>query len=95
MHKNKDGIYIYNQDAYKGIKKSRNLPQNSRYDYQYVEPGVTTEELDKNATSLRCHIIQYRQTLGYEAIQNPVVFLFNHVVCHGILVKKDLKMVIS
>ena len=42
MHKNKDGIYIYNQDAYKGIKKACELASKTLDMIgQYVEPGVT------------------------------------------------------
>ena len=47
MHKNKDGIYIYGEDAYRGIKKACNLASKTLDMIgQFIEPGVTTEELD-------------------------------------------------
>jgi len=66
MNKNKDGIYIYNEDAYKGIKKACNLASKTLdMISQFIEPGVTTEELDK-----KCHdfIVAHNSvpaTLGY------------------------------
>ena len=49
MHKNKDGIYIYSEDAYKGIKKACNLASKTLDMIgQFIEPGVTTEELDRS-----------------------------------------------
>ena len=51
MHKNKDGIHIYNEDAYLGIKKACEIASKTLDMIgQYVEPGVTTEQLDKT-----CH----------------------------------------
>ena len=45
MYKNKDGIYIYNEDAYNGIKKACEIASKTLdMIADYVEPGVTTEE---------------------------------------------------
>jgi methionyl aminopeptidase len=92
MHKNKDGILIYNEDALMGIKKaceiaSRTLDMIG----QHVEPGVTTEELDK-----KCHdfILAHQSvpaTLGYRGYPKSCCISLNHVVCHGIPSNKKLK----
>ena len=58
----------------------------------YVQPGVTTEELDK-----RCHdfIVDELQSipanLGYRGFPKTVCTSVNHVVCHGIPGDKRLK----
>ena len=51
MRKNKDGIHIYDTDAHEGIKKACEIASKTLDMIgNYVEPGVTTEELDKT-----CH----------------------------------------
>ena len=51
---------------------------------QFIEPGVTTEELDK-----KCHdfILDHNSvpaTLGYRGYPKSCCISLNHVVCHGI-----------
>ncbi len=58
---------------------------------QYIEPGVTTEQLDKT-----CHdfILAHNSapaTLGYRGYPKSCCISLNHVVCHGIPSKKKLK----
>lgn len=58
---------------------------------EYIQPGVTTEELDE-----RCHrfIIQHGGTaacLGYNGFPKTVCISVNNVVCHGIPGPKKLK----
>ena len=92
MHKNKDGIYIYNDDAYKGIRKACEIASKTLDMIgDYVEPGVTTEELDK-----KCHdfILSHNSvpaTLGYRGYPKSCCISLNHVVCHGIPSNKKLK----
>ena len=92
MHKNKDGIYIYSEDAYKGIKKACNLASKTLDMIgQFIEPGVTTEELDK-----KCHdfIVAHNSvpaTLGYRGYPKSCCISLNHVVCHGIPGRRKLK----
>ena len=92
MHKNKDGIYIYNYDAYKGIRKACEIASKTLdMIANYVEPGVTTEELDK-----ACHdfILLHNSvpaTLGYRGYPKSCCISLNHVVCHGIPNNKKLK----
>jgi len=58
----------------------------------YVQPGVTTEELDK-----RCHdfivdeLKSIPANLGYRGFPKTVCTSVNHVVCHGIPGDKRLK----
>jgi methionyl aminopeptidase len=58
----------------------------------YVQPGVTTEELDK-----RCHdfivdeLKSIPANLGYRGFPKTVCTSVNHVVCHGIPGEKRLK----
>ena len=92
MHKNKDGIYIYSYDAYKGIRKACEIASKTLdMIANYVEPGVTTEELNQ-----ACHDFILLQnavpaTLGYRGYPRPCCISLNHVVCHGIPNNKKLK----
>ena len=62
MHKNKDGIYIYNEEAYEGIKNACEIASKTLDMIgDYVKSGATTEELDKNVMILFCHTIQCLQ----------------------------------
>jgi methionyl aminopeptidase len=92
MYKNKDGIYIYNKGAYKGIKKACEIASKTLDMIgQYIEPGVTTEKLDS-----ACHdfILAHNAvpaTLGYRGYPKSCCISLNHVVCHGIPGNKKLK----
>ena len=92
MRKNKDGIFIYNKDAYNGIKKACEIASKTLDMIgQFVEPGVKTKELDK-----RCHefILSHNSvpaTLGYRGYPKSCCISLNHVVCHGIPSDKRLK----
>ena len=92
MHKNKDGIYIYDNDAYEGIKKACEIASKTLdMIVDHIEPGVTTEQLDK-----KCHdfILAHNSlpaTLGYRGYPKSCCISLNHVVCHGIPSHKKLK----
>ena len=92
MYKNKDGIYIYDQHAYRGIKKACEVASKTLDMIgQYIEPGVTTEDLD-----MACHdfILENNSvpaTLGYRGYPKSSCISLNHVVCHGIPSNKKLK----
>ena len=92
MHKNKDGIYIYNEEAYEGIKKACEIASKTLDMIgNYVKSGTTTEELNK-----KCHdfILSHNSvpaTLGYRGYPKSCCISLNHVVCHGIPSDKKLK----
>ena len=92
MHKNKDGIYIYNEEAYEGIKKACEIASKTLDMIgDYVKSGATTGELDK-----KCHdfILSHNSvpaTLGYRGYPKSCCISLNHVVCHGIPSDKKLK----
>ena len=92
MHKNKDGIYIYNKDAYIGIKKACEIASKTLDMIgQYVEPGVATEELDKKCHEFMLSHNSVPATLGYRGYPKSCCISLNHVVCHGIPSGKKLK----
>ena len=92
MHKNKDGIYIYDGDAYKGIKEACAIAS-STLDMigNYIEPGVTTEELNKICHDFILSHNSVPATLGYRGYPKSCCISLNHVVCHGIPSDKKLK----
>ena len=92
MYKNKDGIYIYDENAYNGIKKaceiaSRTLDMIG----QYIEAGVSTAELDAACHDFILANNSVPATLGYRGYPKSCCISLNHVVCHGIPGHKKLK----
>ena len=49
-----------------------------------VEPGVTTDELDRIGHEFLCDHGAYPSTLGYKAFPKSLCSSVNEVVCHGI-----------
>ena len=50
----------------------------------HVEPGVTTDELDRIGHEFLCDHGAYPSTLGYRAFPKSLCSSVNEVVCHGI-----------
>lgn len=85
-------ITIHSRQDFEGMRKSGQLAA-SVLDmiHEYVQPGVTTNELDK-----RCHdmIIAHGAIpapLGYKGYPKSICTSVNHVVCHGIPDDRKLK----
>jgi methionyl aminopeptidase len=50
----------------------------------YVEPGITTDELDRIGHEFLCDHGAYPSTLGYRSFPKSLCSSVNEVVCHGI-----------
>jgi methionyl aminopeptidase len=50
----------------------------------YVEPGVTTDELDRVGHEFLCDHGAYPSTLGYKGFPKSLCSSVNEVICHGI-----------
>jgi methionyl aminopeptidase len=51
---------------------------------RHVEPGVTTDELDRIGHEFLCDHGAYPSTLGYRAFPKSLCTSLNEVICHGI-----------
>jgi methionyl aminopeptidase len=51
---------------------------------EHVEPGVTTDELDRIGHEFLCDHGAYPSTLGYKGFPKSLCSSVNEVVCHGI-----------
>lgn len=87
-----DGVVLHGPDGFEGMRKAGQLAA-STLDMitPFVQPGVTTEELDK-----RCHdyITQngaIPAPLNYKGFPKSICTSINHVICHGIPSEKALK----
>src|SRR5262245_59862709 len=51
---------------------------------KHVEPGVTTDELDRVGHEFLCDHGAYPSTLGYKGYPKSLCSSINEVICHGI-----------
>lgn len=51
---------------------------------RHIEPGVTTDELDRVGHEYLCDHGAYPSTLGYKAFPKSLCSSINEVICHGI-----------
>jgi methionyl aminopeptidase len=51
---------------------------------KYIEPGVTTDELDRIGHEYLCDNGAYPSTLGYRGFPKSLCTSVNEVICHGI-----------
>jgi len=51
---------------------------------KHVEPGVTTDELDRIGHEFLCDNSAYPSTLGYRSFPKSLCTSVNEVICHGI-----------
>lgn len=90
--KNKDGITIYSEADFAGMRKAGELAaQVLDMIGDYVVPGVTTGELDKICHDFMIAHNAKPATLGYRGYPASSCISINHVVCHGIPGEKALK----
>ena len=85
-------IVIHDEEDFEGMRKSGKLAAETLdYITPFVEPGITTGELDR-----LCHdYITQRggvpAPLNYRGFPKSICTSINHVVCHGIPGEKKLK----
>jgi methionyl aminopeptidase len=51
---------------------------------EHIEPGVTTDELDRIGHEFLCDHAAYPSTLGYRGFPKSLCTSINEVICHGI-----------
>ena len=89
----RDGaIKIHTADGYAGMRKAGRLAAECLDMLtDKVEPGVSTEALDKLAFEFVLDHGAVPACLGYRGYQHTTCISVNHVVCHGIPSAKPLK----
>jgi len=81
----KDGIEIHNKEDFAGMRKAGKLAA-ELLDYitPHVQPGVTTDELDKLCAEYTTKQNAISAPLNYKGFPKSICTSINHVVCHGI-----------
>ena len=88
----KDGIRIYEPGDFAGMHTAGRLAAEILDDVAaLVEPGVTTEALDRFIEDRVTAAGAKSATIGYRGYQHASCISVNHVVCHGIPGPKLLK----
>jgi methionyl aminopeptidase len=89
---NADGILIHPQSHFEGMRKAGLLAaQTLDYITDFIEPGVTTEALDKLCFDFITKHGAIPAPLNYKGFPKSICTSINHVVCHGIPGPKPLK----
>jgi len=92
LTKTQDGIVLHDKDGFNAMRKAGNFAAKVLdYITPYIEPGITTEEIDN-----LCHEYQIENNtipapLGYRGFPKSICTSVNHVVCHGIPGNRILK----
>lgn len=88
----RDGIRIHEPGDFAGMRRAGQVAATILDDIaEYVQPGISTGELDRiiedkvNAAGAKS------ATIGYKGYQHASCISLNHVVCHGIPGDKKLK----
>lgn len=90
--KNRDGITIHQQADFEAMRKAGKLAAEVLDMIgEYVQPGVTTDSLDKLCHDYMVERNAVPATLGYRGYPKSSCISVNHVVCHGIPGEKKIK----
>jgi methionyl aminopeptidase len=89
---NQDGIMIHDAAGFEGMRKAGKLAaQTLDMITEHVQPGVTTEELDKICHDFITKNGAIPAPLNYKGFPKSICTSINHVVCHGIPEERALK----
>ena len=89
---NRDGIFIHDADGFAGMRVAGRLAAEILDEVgPLVEPGVTTETLDRFIQDRIEAAGATSATIGYKGYQHASCISINHVVCHGIPGPKVLR----
>ncbi|AZQ69353.1 type I methionyl aminopeptidase [Silicimonas algicola] len=81
----KDGIRIYEADAFAGMTRAGALAARILDDVaDMIEPGVTTAEINAAIERMVNEAGATSATIGYKGYEHASCISVNHVVCHGI-----------
>jgi methionyl aminopeptidase len=85
-------IKIHGPDGFAAMRKAGRLAAETLdYIAPFVEPGVTTNEIDRLVHDFTIHHGATPAPLGYRGFPKSVCTSVNHVVCHGIPGDKALR----
>ena len=89
----RDGsIKLHGPEGYEGMRRAGRLAAEILDEMTtMVEPGVTTEELDRKVREMTLDGGAVPATMGYRGYTHSCCISINHVVCHGIPSDKRLK----
>ncbi len=91
-YKNTGAIRIYGPDAFEGMRKACQITARCLDAlYPLVQPGVTTDELDRFIFEFGMDNGALPATLNYRGYTKSSCISINHVVCHGIPNEKPLR----
>ncbi|MDR0484055.1 MAG: type I methionyl aminopeptidase [Alphaproteobacteria bacterium] len=86
-----ENIYIYNQEAFVGLKKAGLLAYKTlEYIKDFVKAGVSTDFLDSKIHDFIIANNAIPATLGYRGYTKSSCISLNHEICHGIPSDKKL-----
>ena len=88
----RDGIRLYDKADFAGMHVAGRLAADILDRIApYVEPGQTTEAIDKTVERMIGEAGAISATIGYKGYQHATCISVNHVVCHGIPGDKMLR----
>lgn len=88
----RDGIRIHEAGDFAGMRQAGQVAATILDDIaEYVQPGVSTGELDRIIEDKVAAAGAKSATIGYKGYQHASCISLNHVVCHGIPGDKKLK----
>ncbi|PIR38038.1 MAG: type I methionyl aminopeptidase [Alphaproteobacteria bacterium CG11_big_fil_rev_8_21_14_0_20_39_49] len=88
----KEQITIHTKEDFESMRKAGNLAARVLdYIVDYVQPGVTTNELNDLCHKMTVENGAESAPLGYKGFPKSICTSVNHVVCHGIPNDKKLK----
>jgi len=86
------GIIIHDEASFVAMRKAGRLAADTLdYITPFIQPGVTTEELDRLCAEFIADHGGISAPLNYRGFPKSVCISINHVVCHGIPGEKRLK----
>lgn len=90
--KNTGVIRLYGSEAFEGMRKASQLTARALDEiYPLVQPGVTTDQLDRFVLEFGMDHGALPATLNYRGYTKSSCISLNHVVCHGIPNDKPLR----
>lgn len=90
--RNKHGIQFYTQDDFQHLRAAGQLAAKTLdMITEYVQPGVTTEELNQRIHDFTLEHGATPAPLNYRGFPKSCCISINHVVCHGIPGEKRLR----
>ncbi len=88
----RDGIRIHEAGDFAGMRQAGQVAATILDEIaEYVQPGVSTGELDRIIEDKVAAAGAKSATIGYKGYQHASCISLNHVVCHGIPGDKKLK----